>query len=478
MSRVSHGPFHDAPSEDAAPPAEGREREESSARARELILKAWDAHQRGEPGVGPLATEALRHARESGSRVLEASALHTLGLAHHSTSSFEEARRFYTLASEKFRRLGRDDLRARTLGVRADVLMLQGRYRAALADARRARRIHRASGSARGSVQALNVTGNILHRLDRQEEALEVYEKAHRETLRIEGIERTRAIIDMNRANVLANLCWSRDAHRLYAKMIEWCRQQGFRSFVAQASYNEGCLLVMTGHWQEAYQRFEELGPVFAELGDRRHLALLDLDAAEVRLHLDLNDEAEEVAARAAAACEDLGLRYERARAEVIRGSALVRRGRPREALDAYRGAALDFAAEGNRTWGALTHLRIAAVRLTCGEVGAALDATVEARRMVGARGLPIVTLQARELVAQAALADGDLERASRASRAASRALRGSPTPWMEDLVWHTRGRILLAQGNKRAAMRALHRAAGQVESSRARLASDDLAIA
>ena len=142
----------------------------------------------------------------------------------------------------------------------------------------------------------------------------------------------------------------------------------------------------MTGRWQEAYSRFEALESTFRELGDARHLALLGLDAAELRLHLNLDKEAEEMAGRAVDSFAELGMRYERAKAEVIRGSAAMRRGSHDEALAAYLEASKMFASEGNRTWEALVAIRRAAVELERGQVDEALEATVEARQRVRGR--------------------------------------------------------------------------------------------
>lgn len=420
------------------------------------------------------AREFLAAATESGDAALQASAMHAVGCCRLALGQASSAEKWLARAAFQARELGHPDAAAHSEVTRIQALLLMGRTLPALAEARRLSRREARRGNVVGEARALVTEANLHAQLQRHPRALRLLERAREKLANRDDTGPQIAALEINRANVLTVLGRPADARAAYRFVREWAEMARQPRLVCEALYNEAVLWVKSGCWQQAYDRFEEVRPRYAELGDGRGSTLVDLDQAELFLRLGLNDDAVDLATSAVEGASTLGLLYEHGRARLVRGSALLTRG-VEEALHDFRRASELFHEEGNGAWQALAHVAMGGGRLRENEEFHALDHATEAFELIRKSPAAFVTLQTRELQAQCYVRLGMHPEALAASRAAARALRATPVPWIREVVWLTRGRIHRARGNRAQARSAFERAAQAVELSRALVLSEPL---
>jgi tetratricopeptide (TPR) repeat protein len=139
--------------------------------------------------------------------------------------------------------------------------------------------------------------------------------------------------------------------------------------------------------------------------GSSRHIALCDLDEAEFNLQLNLSQEAASLAIRAMEQFDQIGMRYEEAKARTFYGVALMQMQRFGEALDIFRTAQKGFEVEGNDYWVALLEVHGADVHLALHRYREARSLATKARQCFENLGIPSRRMLSLVLLARIAIA-------------------------------------------------------------------------
>ena len=191
-----------------------------------------------------------------------------------------------------------------------------------------------------------------------------------------------------------------------YEQARQLCTQYGFNLLVAEADYNIAWLYYLRGDYLSAMEFYSRSRIHCREAGDAYHLALCDLDEAEMYLELNLTAEGGELARRAASAFAALGLPYEQAKALVSQALACGRARRPGEAAKLFAQARRLFAAGGNAVWLALIDLHEAVFARRRGNLTAALRLCRRAWKELATCYLPAKAALCEIIEAQVAQAE------------------------------------------------------------------------
>jgi tetratricopeptide (TPR) repeat protein len=188
-----------------------------------------------------------------------------------------------------------------------------------------------------GLARLYNNVANIYHRTDDHATAYGYYEKAYGIFQKL-GDEDAIAVSTFNLSTSLADVDQFEKSDEMYAKAIELSERRGLTDLATQANYNRAYLQYLRGRYSEALDSFSRLRLKFEAAGSWRHLALCDLDEAEIYLQLNLSKDAAILAMRAADECQRIGMRYEQAKATAFYGVALMQQRRFTAALQAFGG--------------------------------------------------------------------------------------------------------------------------------------------
>src|SRR5437762_4363390 len=140
------------------------------------------------------------------------------------------------------------------------------------------------------------------------------------------------------------------------------------------------------------------------EIGDVYHLALCDLDQAELSLELNLVEEAHDLASSARRKLDHLGMAYEAAKALNVLAIAASRTGDHRRALNLFTDARRRFRRERNPIWPAQIDLCRATVLLEARRIDMARRLARAAFRRFAATGRPRNAAPCELVLAQGAL--------------------------------------------------------------------------
>jgi tetratricopeptide (TPR) repeat protein len=363
---------------------------------------------------------------------------------------------------------------ARTLAASIQPLILLGEYDRALAAAERARRLYEDAGDGKQLARLEINVGNIHHRQDRGEEALVCYERAFEQLRKLGDADGVFSALH-NKAVTLIALHRFGDAEATYTAARELAFRQQLPLFVVQADYNIAWLYYLRGEYSRAIDLLHASAEVARRNRDAYHAALCLLDLSEIYLELNLSVDAREVAEEAIARFQDLGMRYEAAKAVANSAIAHGQEGVTARAVELFDEARKLFVAEQNHVWSslvdlyeallffnegrlfearrravaaldvfsspaysgkrALCELLLARISLRLGDPRAAVDRCARVLDTLADGDRPIVRYHAHFLRGQAQVAAGD-RTAARASYDAARAT-------LETLRSHVRGEEL-----------------------------------
>ena len=212
----------------------------------------------------------------------------------------------YARALALFEQLGDEIEIGRTLATSLQPLIYLGQYPVAYAREKRAREIFTRHGE-RLRLARLDINlGNILHRQDRFEEALNVYRRAEQELAAL-GVVADRGLVLLNVAVCSISMHDYECALSAYQQAREFCSQNEMPLLVAQADYNIAYLYYYRGEYTRAIEQYQSTAEICERAGDAYHLALCDLDRSEMYLDLRLSEEATNLAKRAYSAFEKSG---------------------------------------------------------------------------------------------------------------------------------------------------------------------------
>lgn len=295
--------------------------------------------------------------------------------------SYEAAVASYEAAQVVFERIGDEVEVARTISAALHSLIYLGRYGQALSLADRARRVFvEAKDDLRLARLDVNL-GNLYFRLDRFAEALAMYERGF-DMLRSQGDAQDVAVVQRNMAVCELSLSNFDQALAIYREAREFTERNNLPLLVAEADYNIAYLYYLRGEYNRAIELYEAARKNCATIGDAYHRSLCDLDQAEIYLEVNLIDEAGELAARAFTGFQQLGMRYESAKALTFRAIAAGRLAKYDRALEWLKLAQSLFAQEKNILWPALIDLYKAVVLFEQSKYGKARQSCRRAQRV------------------------------------------------------------------------------------------------
>ncbi|MDD5542647.1 MAG: CHAT domain-containing protein [Acidobacteriia bacterium] len=396
--------------------------------------------------------------------------------AHQIRGNYKNSGESYDRAIHQFEEIGDEEELARTLSSAIGVLAYLSEYEKGLEFAARARKIfQKQQDEVRLARLEVNL-GNLYHRLDRFEEAIECYDRAL-PTLEQTGDHEGIAGIKSNRATCLIVLNRYEDALLSYESARSFCQAHDMPLLVAQADYNIAYLYYLKGHYSRSLEMLSAAAVKFRELNNLQHLALCDLDQSEIYLELNLLRDATELSERAAAAFQQLGMRYERAKAITNSAIAQARLNNLFKALEIFEEARALFVTEGNEVWVAMVDLYKATIFYSSGRHFEAIELVQKALRHFESQRLWSKAIHAEVLLTKIYLALGEANSAEQAARSASLKLKQVNAPWSDYQCHYVLGLSQGALGDRAGAKASLVHAIDVLETMRANLVADELKI-
>jgi CHAT domain-containing protein len=365
---------------------------------------------------------------------------------------------------------------ARTLSSSIQPLILMGQYDRAVAAWARAREIFtRLNEPWRLARLEINA-GNIFHRQDRFEEALEHYERAYQGLLP-HGDAEGLAVVLSNLSVCLISLNDFPRALATYQRARAVCAQNHMPLLVAQADYNIAYLYCLRGEYTQAIEMLYAARRACETTGDAYHFALCHLDLSDVYLELNLSEEAREMAHEGFVRFEALGTGYEAAKCLAIEAMAIGQEGKIALALEGFAKAREMFAREKNQVWPWLLDLYQALLLMQEGRYFEARRLAIDAAEFFDASILAGKAVLAHLLLARIALETGDTTRAQAETDAVASRLPKLERPVLEYQAHFLRGQIAQGSHDPRAAYRAFQKARTVLETLRGRLQAEELKI-
>ena len=391
---------------------------------------------------------------------------------------YGDALQRYRAALRLFRAAGDNLDVGRTLsGGALQSLILLGRYHEATTSAREARRIFKRHGDTLRLARLDSNVGNIFFRRNRFGEALALYERAHEQLVRV-GEPQDVAAVLINTAVCCTFVNEFDKALDRYHEARAYCQTHDMPLLIAQADYNIAYLHYLRGEYSRALMLYATAAQQSAAAGDAYHLALCDLDRSELYLELNLDEEAGELAARAAAGFETLGLAYEGAMALTNLAAVASRQGQAARALDLLDRARRRFAGEGNEVWLALVIFYRALVLYRDQRHREARIQCRRALKRFARASLPGRAALGELLLARLELEAGRPAAAERACRSGMAHAEAAHSPMLTFQALSILGSIREAQGDPRGAYAAYARSRTGLEQLRGHLGPEHLRIA
>ena len=239
---------------------------------------------------------------------------------------------------------------AATLSSSLQALIYLGRYKEALESAHKAQAIAERHHDELMLARLKINFGNIFHRQDRFEDAVNHYKSAFA-TLETLGQHRDCAVAAVNMAVCYISLNDFHRAELAYKHTRAISEREHMPLLVAQADYNIAYLHYYRGEHNLAIHLYQQTRLYCERVGDQYHGALCDLDQAEMYLELQLNHEGSELAQRALASFEKMDMAYEAAKATVFLGVAAYQDRKPFLALEFLKTAQQRMDGEQNLPW-------------------------------------------------------------------------------------------------------------------------------
>ena len=317
----------------------------------------------------------------------------------------------------------------------------------------------------------------ILSRQDRFPEALHHYRRAH-SLLGQVGTPTDVATVLRNIAVCYQEVNDVASSVEAYEQAREHCQEHGLDRILAEVDYNVAYLYYMRGEYTRAISLFEAARRESQSREDHHHVALCDLDQAEIFLELNLISDAARLAEKSIEGFAALGMRYEMAKALAFAGLAADRLGQQDRAATLLARARRVFAAEDNRVWTAMVDLYSALASHAADRPEEAGRLARQALSEFTKAGIPSRTALCEVLLARLALEDEDLEAARKLSDAAIERAAAVGQPILALQAHLVSGQIYEAARDRDAALAAYGRAESALERMRGQLATDELKIA
>src|SRR5262245_3457872 len=267
-----------------------------------------------------------------------------------------------------------------------EALLHSGRYNDAFSVARIAETWLKENRDDAAYARLCNGVANAYSRLDQHQRSNEYYAIAARMFEEI-GDRTALAKVYLNLGYVLYRLDQFEQSDTMYERAEQVSRELQLGALEEQSKYNRAYLYYLRGRYSQALQSFARVRKQLT--ASKRHIGLCDLDEAEIYLQLNLSKDAAILAKRAMQQFNQIGMRYEEAKARTFYGVALMQMRRVDEALETFRLAQEEFEVEGNDYWVALLDVHRSDVHLALKRYSEARLLAANAKRRFEALGIP-----------------------------------------------------------------------------------------
>jgi tetratricopeptide (TPR) repeat protein len=379
---------------------------------------------------------------------------HTLQLKGKLRESLVE----YEKALDLFTKLKLESEVGITLSGSLQPLILLGNYEEARLREERARKIFKAEGDELRLARLDANLGNILHRQDRFEEALVLYGRAEQALHRFDAADDLAVVLN-NLAVCYINLGDFPNALEAYRRLRFYSEQQHLPMLTVQADYNIAYLHYLKGEHHQAIELYQKTRILCAGAGDPYHMALCDLDRAEIYLHLNEHKECARLAQDSAAQFQSLEMNYEAAKAYTFLGLAACHQTDFLTSLELFGKARELFLIEKNWIWPAIVDFYRATALYRSGRLSEALKCVGDAQNVLSHSPLKDKAALAELLRSQLHRELGDPVAAQYWSESALERIERSEIPDMRYLAWLVLGRARESQSDQSDAHRQRERA-------------------
>ena len=364
----------------------------------------------------------------------------------------------------------------RTLSSSIQALSLLGEYDRAYTSAAKARQIFSALGDDwRRARLELNIA-NILHRQDRFAEALTTYERVYAELLPYKDAEGLSVALH-NIAVCLIMLNGFDRALDCYERARELCRQSGMPLLELQADYNIAYLHFLRGDYDKAIEGLTRTRQRALENGDAYHLALCDLDQAEILVELNLTDDAARLASEARERFEALGMAFETGRSIANLAIATHRQMNSVHALELFAQAKAIFERENNQGWQALINVYRAMLLFELGKYDEARELCWTARAFFESQCLDRREIACDLLLARLSLNTGRADEARTCCQTVLQKLHAIEAPLLAFQAHLLLGHAERMLGDWKAAYVCYNHARSELEALRSSVQCEELKI-
>jgi tetratricopeptide (TPR) repeat protein len=240
-----------------------------------------------------------------------------------------------------------------TLSGSLQPLILLGNYEEARRREEEARKIFKAQGDELRLARLDANLGNILHRQDRFEEALVLYQRAEEALQRFHAADDL-AIVLNNMAVCHISLREFCSALEAYKRLRTYSEQRRLRLLTAQADYNIAYLHYLQGEYDRAIDLYKKTRIFCAQAGDPYHAALCDVDQAEICLQMELFRECKQLAQDSLDQFQGLKMNYETGKAYALLALVACHETDAGHSLELFAKARELFLVEQNWIWLAL----------------------------------------------------------------------------------------------------------------------------
>lgn len=421
------------------------------------------------------ALEALALAEASEDSGLIAEAWRMVAYARTANEDYREAVACYERTIAQYESRG-EQIPARQLIGYIAALSHAGMHDKGLDIARQAEARLKASNDDAGFARLCVNVANLYHRLDQHQKSYDYYVTAA-ETFRNAGDRQAEAQVYLNLGNTLSQINRFEESDQMYQKSEDISRALALDELWAQAFYNRAYLHYLRGRYSDALHGFARMRQRFLAAGSARHHALCDLDETEIYLQLNLSKDASTLSSRAIEQFGQLGMTYEKAKAQAFHGAALTQMRRFSEALEVFKTAQLAFEAEGNEYWDAVLDLHRADVYLSLERYWEAAALSQRARDKFDALAIPSRRLASRMLLGRLAFATGEIARARQYVDEMQGIVDEATTPLLLFPCYMLSAGIAERHGSVAEALRYFTLAAEDLETHQSRLQHDDLRV-
>ena len=204
-----------------------------------------------------------------------------------------------------------------------EALLRSGRYDDAFSVARIAEQWLKENQDNEGYARLCTGVANAYSRLGQHQRSRDYYELAARLFEEI-GDRAALAKVYLDLGNALYRLDQFEESDAMYEHAEQISREMGLTALEEQSKYNRAYLYYLRGLYTQALQGFARIREQLTS--SPRHIGLCDLDEAEIYLELNLSKDAAALAIRAIEQFNQIGMRYEEAKARALYGVALTQR--------------------------------------------------------------------------------------------------------------------------------------------------------